>query len=113
MTMEKKLRYRFRPDEDGVVLRILFFHPMETGKRRNGRTGELVPAFYIDTVEIYIRNELVLTVKLGPYVSKNPYFRVNFLDANEGDPVKFVWRDNLGEAHTDNTFITFHKKMKR
>ena len=45
--MTRPIRMRLRLDGDVVEIRALIDHPMETGLRKDSRTGELVPLHFI------------------------------------------------------------------
>ena len=83
---------------DGMVeVKALMTHPMETGQRKDKKTGELVPAHYITEVLVTAGDKTVMTANWGPSVSKNPYLAFNYKGA-AGDKLKLSWKDNKGES---------------
>ena len=91
MTKPTKIRAKV---VDGIVdFRMLMRHDMESGFRKNEKTGETVPAWFIKEFRVYLNNESILVGYIGPLVSKNPYFRCNF-SGKAGDTVKVSWIDN-------------------
>ena len=83
---------------DGMVeVKALMTHPMETGQRKDKKTGELVPAHYITEVLVTAGDKTVMTANWGPSVSKNPYLAFSYKGA-AGDKLKLTWKDNKGES---------------
>jgi sulfur-oxidizing protein SoxZ len=77
---------------------------METGQRKDKKTGELVPAHYIEEVVVTANDKTVLTAKWGTSVSKNPYLSFSYKGA-KGDKVKLAWKDNKGETDSAETVV--------
>jgi thiosulfate oxidation carrier complex protein SoxZ len=48
-------------------------HPMETGLRKDAKTGALVPAHHITNVTATVNGAQVLDAQWGGGISKNPY----------------------------------------
>jgi sulfur-oxidizing protein SoxZ len=83
--------------ENGVTtVKALISHPMETGQRKDKKTGELVPAHFIQEVTCEHNGKSVLTALWGPAVSQNPYLSFRFKGAKAGDTLKVSWVDNKG-----------------
>jgi sulfur-oxidizing protein SoxZ len=91
---------KIRAKEKGgtVTVKSLLKHPMETGIRKNKKTGDKIPAHYITEVTCEINGKKVMTVYMGPGVSKDPYMSFNVKGAKKGDTVKLSWVDNKGES---------------
>ncbi len=81
---------------DVVEVKALMTHPMETGQRKDKKTGELVPAHFIQDIVVTAGDKTILTAKWGGSVSKNPYLAFNYA-GKAGDKVKLAWTDNKGE----------------
>jgi sulfur-oxidizing protein SoxZ len=83
--------------KDGVVeVKALMTHPMETGQRKDKKTGELVPAHWIKEIVVTAGDKTVMTANWGASISKNPYMAFNYKGA-AGDKVKLSWTDSKGE----------------
>ena len=96
---KKKIKIRAKSGGDGMVtVKTLMTHPMETGQRKNKKTGKMIPAHYIDEVTCSHNGAEVMTAYLGPAVSKNPYMAFEIKDGKKGDTVTISWKDNKGEA---------------
>ena len=83
----------------GVVsVKALISHPMETGLRKNKKTGKKIPAHFIQELNVEHGGKNVLNALWGPAVSKNPYLYFKFKGANKGDTVTISWVDNKGKS---------------
>lgn len=86
-------------EKDGVVtLKALITHPMETGARKDKKTGEVIPAHFIKEVVCEHGGNTVMTAYWSGGVSKNPYVTFQFKGGAKGDPIKLSWSDNKGES---------------
>ena len=84
--------------KDGVTtIKALISHPMETGTRKDKKTGKPIPAHFIQEVVCEHKGNAVLTANWGAAISKNPYLSFRFSGAAAGDTVKLSWVDNKGE----------------
>jgi len=80
-------------------------HPMETGLRKDSKTGQLVPAHFIRSVVATVGGKTVLDAQWGGGVSKNPYLAFKVKGAKAGDKVVISWEDNKGEKETGEATI--------
>lgn len=93
-------------EKDGVTqVKALMKHPMETGTRKDRKTGELIPAHYIQEVTANYNGKTVMKANWGPAVSKNPYVSFKFKGAKKGDKIKINWVDNKGESASEEAVI--------
>jgi len=76
-------------------IQMVITHPMETGRRKDKKTGQPIPAHYIDLVEFFFNDQKVTTLHTGPAISKNPYFAVK-MKASESGTLVIRYRDNKG-----------------
>ncbi|MDH3638342.1 MAG: thiosulfate oxidation carrier complex protein SoxZ [Gammaproteobacteria bacterium] len=77
---------------------VLINHPMETGQRKDKKTGEKIPAHFIETITFELNGNKVAEASLGSGVSKNPLTGVELDGAKPGDTIKVSWTDNKGES---------------
>jgi sulfur-oxidizing protein SoxZ len=92
--------------KDGITtVKALISHPMETGTRKDAKTGEKIPAHFIQEVVCTHNGTTVLTGNLGTAISKNPYLSFSFKGGAAGDKVGLSWVDNKGEKDADETAI--------
>lgn len=102
--MPDPMRIRATAQPDGVDVRILMAHEMETGQRRDS-SGKTVPAHFISNVTVVCNGKTVLSAEWGPAVAKNPYLQFKFKGAKKGDEITVTWVDNKGETRTDKAVI--------
>jgi sulfur-oxidizing protein SoxZ len=100
------IKMRATLGDNGVTtVKILISHPMDTGLVKDKKTGNLIPAHFIQEVVCEHNGNNVLTAEWGPAVSKNPYLSFRFKGAKAGDTVKVNWVDNQGNSDSGETTI--------
>jgi len=92
------IKIRAKQKSDTTTLKCLMSHPMETGFRKNKKTGKLIPAHHIQEVVVKHEDNTVLTALWSGAVSKNPYLSCKFKGAVKGDKVTVSWLDNKGKS---------------
>jgi sulfur-oxidizing protein SoxZ len=95
---KKKIRIRAKMKGDVAEVKALMSHPMETGLRKNKKTGKKIPAHFIQEVVCEHKGNKVMVASWGVAVSKNPYLSFKFKGAAKGDMVKVSWTDNKGAS---------------
>ena len=93
-----KIRIRAKVIDGIVIVKSLIKHQMETGRRRDKDTGQLIPPHYITEVNISHGSNNILKANWGPGVSKNPYFEFKFRGGKSGDKISLSYVDNKGET---------------
>ncbi len=92
---------------DGVTtVKALIKHPMETGLRKDKKTGKMIPAHFIQEVTCEHGGNTVMTAMWGAAISKNPYLSFKFAGASAGDTLKLSWVDNKGESDSAETQVS-------
>jgi sulfur-oxidizing protein SoxZ len=92
---------------DGVTtVKVLISHPMETGLVKDKKTGEKIPAHFIQEVVCKHKDTTVITANWGAAISKNPYLSFNFTGAAAGDMLSLSWVDNKGEKDSADVAIS-------
>jgi sulfur-oxidizing protein SoxZ len=100
------IKMRATLGDNGVTtVKILISHPMDTGLVKDKKTGNLIPAHFIQEVVCEHNGNNVLTAEWGPAVSKNPYLSFRFKGAKAGDTVKVNWVDNQGNSDSGEVTI--------
>jgi sulfur-oxidizing protein SoxZ len=99
------LKIRTKQQDGLTLVRILIDHPMETGRRRDEATGEMVPAHFITEIKIEHNGKRIASGLLTTAVSKNPYLSVRFKGGKPGDRIRVSWVDNLGQRDSAETTI--------
>jgi sulfur-oxidizing protein SoxZ len=91
---------------DGVTtVKVLISHPMDTGLVKDKKTGEKIPAHFIQEVVCKHKDTTVMTANWGGAISKNPYLSFKFTGAAAGDKVSLSWVDNKGEKDSAEAAI--------
>ena len=99
------IKMRANIDGDVTTIKALISHPMETGTRKDSKTGEKIPAHFIQEVVCELKGTTILTANWGPAISKNPYLSFRFSGAAAGDTVKLSWVDNKGDKDSAEATI--------
>jgi sulfur-oxidizing protein SoxZ len=100
-----KIKIRAKEKNGTVTVKSLLKHPMETGNRKDKKTGNKIPAHYITEVICEVNGKTVMTAYLGPGVSKDPYMSFDVKGAKKGETVKLSWVDNKGESDSGEVTI--------
>jgi sulfur-oxidizing protein SoxZ len=103
--MAKGIKIRATAKGDSTTVKALMSHPMETGLRKDKKTGKKIPAHFIQEVTCEHNGKSVLTALWGPAVSKNPYLSFKFSGGAKGDTIKISWVDNKGESASQEAKI--------
>lgn len=92
--------------KDGVTtVKALISHPMETGLRKDKKTGKPIPAHFIQEVICEHKGNTVLTANWSGAISKNPYLSFRFSGAAAGDTIKLSWVDNMGNKDSTEAAV--------
>jgi len=85
--MAEPMRIRATMAGDVADVKVLINHPMETGLRKDAKTGQLVPAHFITEVTATVNGAPVLAAEMSGGVSKNPYLGFKVKGPKAGDMV--------------------------
>jgi len=88
-----------------TTVKALISHPMETGTRKDKKTGKTIPAHYIQEVVCDHNGNTVMTADWGVAISKNPYMSFRFKGGKAGEKIKLSWADNTGKSDSGETTI--------
>jgi sulfur-oxidizing protein SoxZ len=100
------IKVRAKLEGDATTVKALIQHPMETGLVKDKKTGQLIPAHFIQEVTCEHNGAVVMTALWGPAVSKNPYLSFKFKGAKAGDTLKMSWVDNKGQSDSEQTQVS-------
>ena len=103
--MAKSIKIRAKLKGDTTTVKCLMTHPMETGLRKDKKTGKPIPAHFINEVVAEAGGKTVLTTNWSGGISKNPYLSFAFKGAAKGDEVKISWADNKGGSDSGTAKI--------
>jgi sulfur-oxidizing protein SoxZ len=96
--MANSIKVRAKLKGDVTEVKALMSHPMETGLRKDKKTGEVIPAHFIQEVNCTWKDQKVMNAHWSGGVSKNPYIAFKFKGAEKGDSIELAWTDNKGEG---------------
>jgi len=89
-----------------TTVKALMTHPMETGLRKDKKTGKKIPAHFIQEVICKWKDEVVLNANWSGAVSKNPYLSFKFKGGEKGDPIELSWVDNKGNSQSKTAKVS-------
>ena len=92
------IKIRAKSKNGITTVKTLVSHPMETGLRKNKKTGKKIPAHHVTEVNAVYNGNTVMTANWGPAISKNPYLSFKFKGGSAGESVKISWVDNMGKG---------------
>ena len=99
------MKIRARMKGDVAEVKCLMNHVMETGLRKDSKTGQIVPAHFITNVTCEVGGKQVMDAQWGGGISKNPYLAIKVKGAKAGDKVVISWVDNKGETESGDTTV--------
>ena len=94
------IKIRAKASNGVTTVKSLMSHEMETGLRKDKKTGEPIPAHFIQEVTAKWKDQVVMTALWSGGVSKNPYLSFKFNGGEAGDPIEITWVDNKGETES-------------
>lgn len=97
------IKARAKIKDDTTTVKVLITHPMETGRRTDPKTKEVVPAHFIRRFVAEHGGRIVFESFWGTGVSANPFISFAFKGAQKGDSVKLTWSDNTGKSGQKET----------
>jgi sulfur-oxidizing protein SoxZ len=100
------IKIRAKASNGVTTVKALMSHEMETGLRKDKKTGEPIPAHFIQEVTAKWKDQVVMSALWSGGVSKNPYLSFKFNGGEAGDPIEIAWVDNKGESETGTEEIT-------
>ena len=101
----KAIKMRAKLQDGVTTIKAVISHPMESGLRKDKKTGEPIPAQYIQKITCEHNGKTVLTAHTGPGLSADPYLSFGFAGGAKGDKVTLSWADNLGNSETGEAQI--------
>ena len=88
-----------------IQIKTLISHKMETGLRKNNKTGELIPRQIINKFTCTYNGVEVFSADWHTPISTNPYMAFNTV-ATESGTLEFTWVDDDGSVYTKSAKIT-------
>jgi sulfur-oxidizing protein SoxZ len=97
------IKVRAKVKDGEATIKCLISHPMETGLRKDKKTGKLIPAEFIQEVVCESGGKTVMNAQWNSTISKNPFLSFEFAGAKAGDMIKVSWVDNTGKSDSTET----------
>lgn len=104
--MAQPLRIRATMIGNIADVKVIMNHPMETGLRKDAKTGQMIPAHYITEVTATLNGKKVLEASLSGAVSSNPFLGFKLDNSKAGDKLAVNWVDNKGDKNTGEVVIS-------
>jgi len=73
--------------------------------RKYKASGKVIPAHFIQELNIELNGKLMASASLGIGVSENPLLGFRTKAAKNGDKLKISWKDNKGETGTAEAVV--------
>ena len=94
--------------DDSQVFKAIITHPMETGARRDSKTGQFIPADYIDSLRVLVDGSECFASQLGQNISKHPFVSFVFTRPLQSNQIfRIEWIDNHEEMVFYETDLVF------
>jgi sulfur-oxidizing protein SoxZ len=84
-------------------IKALISHPTENGLRKDAKSGQLIPAHFINSVMVAINGKTVLDGQWSGGVSKDPFIAFRVKGMKAGDRVNLSVKDNMGDTGSVET----------
>lgn len=98
--MADPMKMRVTLAGDVASVKVLMNHDMETGLRKDAKSGQLIPAHFIQNVTASLNGKPVMEAQWGTAISKNPFLEFKIKGVKSGDKVAVNWLDNKGDKNT-------------
>ena len=102
---KSSIKVRAKVKKGEAKIKCLISHPMETGLRKNKKTGKLIPAKFIQEVMCKHDGNTVMNAQWNGTISKNPFLAFTFTGAKSGDMIEISWVDNTGKSDSTTAKI--------
>ena len=86
-------------------VKTLISHKMETGQRKDKKTGNKIPRMIINNFTCTYNGNVVIDSEWHPSVSANPYMAF-FVKADKSGELVFKWTDDNGKTVEKTASIT-------
>ena len=90
---------------DIITIKTLISHKMESGQRKDKKSGELIPRKIINAFKADFNGKTVFSVALEPAISANPYIQFTTRVMESGE-FHFTWTDDDGSVYEARNSIT-------
>ena len=102
--MSDPMRVRATEKDVIVDVKILMKHDMESGQRKDA-SGKVIPAWFINMLNVKANGKDVFNAQFGSAVSKDPFLNFKYKGA-KGDKLVVNWIDTKGDKRTDEATVS-------
>jgi sulfur-oxidizing protein SoxZ len=88
-----------------ITIKTLISHKMESGQRKDRKTGEKIPRNIINKFTAKFNGKEVFSVDIEPAVSANPYLQFAVKVPESGE-FEFIWVDDDNKTYSTKKKIT-------
>ena len=88
-----------------IEIKTLISHPMESGQRKDRKTGEIIPRKIINAFTCTYNGKEVFKADFHPAISANPYMSF-FVKVEESGEFEFTWVDDDGTTYSKKSKLT-------
>lgn len=85
-------------------IKTLISHKMESGQRKDSKTGEKIPRMILNKFSASYNGTQVFSADWHPAISANPYMAF-YMIANESGTLELIWTDDAGETFVQSKDI--------
>lgn len=103
--MSNILKVKAKASDGSTSVKMMAKHVMETGQRKDKKTGQLIPAQFLQEIKVEHAGKVVFEANLGTAISKNPYLAFSFAGGASGDQLVMTWKENTGASATETADI--------
>lgn len=93
-------KIKLKKKDNGYDVLVLAKHPMETGNRKDKKTGKLIPAHYITSMIFAVNGSDVVEASLSQAISTNPLIGISLKSLKAGDKVSVKWVDTSDQSES-------------
>ena len=95
-----KIKVKNIGEESGIAeAKIMILHPQFNGLQANQKTTEMIPAYYVENIQVTYNDKIVMALESDISISQDPTFRFNF-PTKKGGKLKVVANDTDGKEYT-------------
>jgi sulfur-oxidizing protein SoxZ len=88
-----------------IQIKTLISHTMESGQRKDRKTGEKIPRKIINKFVCTFEGKEVFSADWHPAISANPYLSF-YTVATESGTFEFAWTDDDGSVYSTTAKLT-------
>lgn len=101
---DPSMKMRARLSGDVTEVKAIMIHPMHTGHAKDD-FGQLIPADFIQLVDVKLNDKPMLQAQWGTGIAKNPYLTFYLTGAKAGDKISLTWHDNHGRTASGEAMV--------